>query len=405
MTAGAILGVVVLGAIVVVGAAVWRRRMGALDRVRDRAAVRAPGAALPVSIIVPARNEAHNLPALLASLRALEPAPLEIIVVDDLSTDGTGDIAAAAGARVIAPPPLPAGWNGKPWACHAGAGAARGAYLLFTDADTVHAPDSLGRAMARLESSRAALLSVVPTHIVRAVWERLQGVFQLLLLVATRAGAAERGGPGAGREHERRFSIGQYLLFRRDAYERIGGHEPVKQRIAEDLAFARLIISAGLELALVFAPGMLCVRMYPEGLGAFVRGWRRNFREGLTAAGAGGVLEMIAVIGWLLGVPLAALSAVSAAVSSAVPAAVPAAVIGGQVGPFALWAAVYLVTVVEIGRRQRDLGAFPWWSALLYPIFAGMFVLVSALAVIERLRGAPVIWRGRTAVPGGESAR
>jgi mannose/fructose/N-acetylgalactosamine-specific phosphotransferase system component IIC len=150
---------------------------------------------------------------------------------------------------------------------------------------------------------------------------------------------------------------------------------------------------------------MLCVRMYPEGLGAFVRGWRRNFREGLTAAGAGGVLEMIAVIGWLLGVPLAALSAVSAAVSSAAPVAVPAAVIGGQVGPFALWAAVYLVTVVEIGRRQRDLGAFPWWSALLYPIFAGMFVLVSALAVIERLRGASVIWRGRTAVPGGESAR
>jgi cellulose synthase/poly-beta-1,6-N-acetylglucosamine synthase-like glycosyltransferase len=396
MTGGAILGMpvgaIVLAAIVVIGAALWSRRLGALARVRDRGAVPGTGRTLPVSIIVPARDEAHNLPALLASLRALDPAPLEIIVVDDHSTDGTGAIAAAAGARVISPPPLPAGWNGKPWACHAGAGAARGAYLLFTDADTVHAPDSLGRAMARIEGSGAALLSVVPTHIVRAVWERFHGVFQLLLLVATRAGAAERAEPGAGREHERRFSIGQYLLFRRDAYQRIGGHEPVKQRIAEDLAFARLIHGTGLALALVFAPGMLCVRMYPEGLGAFVRGWRRNFREGLNAAGAGGVLEMVAVIGWLLGVPLAALSAAPA-------------LLAGQVGLFVPWAAVYLVTVVEIARRQRDLGAFPWWSALLYPVFAGMFVLVSALAVIERLRGAPVIWRGRTAVPGGESSR
>jgi cellulose synthase/poly-beta-1,6-N-acetylglucosamine synthase-like glycosyltransferase len=386
-------GPIVLGLIVVVGAALWSRRFGALARVRDRSAVSGTGRTLPVSIIVPARNEAHNLPALLGSLRALDPAPLEILVVDDHSTDGTGAIAAGAGARVISPPPLPAGWNGKPWACRTGAAEARGEYLLFTDADTVHAPDSLGRAMARLAGSRAAMLSVVPTHIVRAVWERFQGVFQLLLLVATRAGAPERATAGAGREHERRFSIGQYLLFRRDAYERIGGHEPVRQRIAEDLAFARLIHGAGLPLALVFAPGMLCVRMYPEGLGAFVRGWRRNFREGLTAAGAGGVLEMVAVIGWLLGVPLAALSAA------------PTALIHGQVELFAPWVAVYLATVVEIGRRQRDLGAFPWWSALLYPVFAGMFVLVSALAVIERLRGAPVIWRGRAAVPGGESSR
>ena len=393
MTAGAMLDAVVLGAIVVAGAAVWTRRLGALSAIRDRIAVSGTGGTLPVSIIVPARNEAHNLPALLGSLRALDPAPLEIIVVDDHSTDGTGAIAAGAGARVISPPALPAGWNGKPWACHTGAGAARGEYLLFTDADTVHAPDSLGRAMARLTGSRAAMLSVVPTHLVRAVWERLQGVFQLLLLIATRAGAVERDAPGAGREHERRFSIGQYLLFRRDAYERIGGHEPVKQRIAEDLAFARLIRSAGLDLALVFAPGMICVRMYPEGLGAFVRGWRRNFREGLTAAGLGGVLEMIAVIGWLLGVPLAALSAV------------PEAVIDGNLAMAVSWGVVYLVTAVEIGRRQRDLGAFPWWSAALYPVFTGMFVLVSALAVIERLRGAPVIWRGRTAVPGGESPR
>jgi GT2 family glycosyltransferase len=390
------IGPIVLGAMVIAGALLWRWRLGALASqadVRSEGEAAGPGRVLPVSIIVPARNEAHNLPGLLASLRALDPAPQEIIVVDDHSTDETGAIARAAGVRVISPPPLPAGWNGKPWACHAGAAEARGEYLLFTDADTVHASDSLGRAMARLERTGAALLSVVPTHIVRAAWERWQGVFQLLLLVATRAGAteeqAEPGTPGAGRPHERRFSIGQYLLFRRDGYERIGGHEPVKQRIAEDLAFARLIRGAGLGLALVFAPGMLCVRMYPEGLGAFVRGWRRNFREGLTAAGLGGVLEMVVIIGWLLGVPLAAISAARS----------------GNAPLLACWAAVYLITAFDVARRQRGLGAFPAWSGLAYPVFTGVFALVTALALIDRVRGVPVMWRGRAAVPGGESAR
>jgi glycosyltransferase involved in cell wall biosynthesis len=398
--------VAILAGVVLLGAALWTWRLGTLFRGRARGEGIARGRVLPVSIIVPARNEAHNLPALLASLKALDPRPLEIVVVDDHSTDGTGDIARAAGVRVVSPPPLPAGWNGKPWACRTGAGEARGEYLLFTDADTVHAPGSLGQAMAALRARDAALLSAVPTHIVRAAWEKLQGVFQLLLLVATRAGAPEapgraagaatgaagesaRGAGQGGGAHERRFSIGQYLLFRRDAYERIGGHEPVKQRIAEDLAFARLVAGAGLGLALVFSPGLLGVRMYPEGLGAFVRGWRRNFREGLTAAGAGGVIEIVAIIGWLLGVPMAAFSAAAAGLA-----------------PLALgWAAVYLATAIEVARRQRSLGAFPLWSGLLYPVFVLMFVLVTALALIDRWRGATVIWRGRAAVPGGESPR
>jgi glycosyltransferase involved in cell wall biosynthesis len=415
--------VAILAGVVLLGAGLWSWRLGTLFRARARGEDSERGRVLPVSIIVPARNEAHNLPGLLASLKALDPRPLEIVVVDDHSTDGTGDIARAAGVHVVSPPPLPAGWNGKPWACRTGASEARGEYLLFTDADTVHAPGSLGQAMAALRARDAALLSAVPTHIVRAAWEKLQGVFQLLLLVATRAGATEAtsaapraapdavtgaapgavtgagaGGASAGKAgqggarggaHERRFSIGQYLLFRRDAYERIGGHEPVKQRIAEDLAFARLIADVGLGLGLVFSPGLLGVRMYPEGLGAFVRGWRRNFREGLTAAGAGGVLEIAAIIGWLLGAPMAALSAAAAGLA-----------------PLALgWAAVYLATAIEVARRQRSLGAFPLWSGLLYPVFVLMFVLVTALALIDRWRGATVIWRGRAAVPGGESTR
>jgi len=358
-------------AIVLAGAAVWAVRMAALRRLRRDATAPATDAS-EVSIVVPARNEAHNLPALLASLGRLDPAPGEVIVVDDHSTDGTGELARAAGARVVTPPPLPPGWLGKPWACRTGAEATRGRYLLFTDADTVHAPDSLGRALGTLRSRGAGLLSVVPTHAARATWEKLQGVFQLLLLLACRAG-------GRARRGERQFSIGQYLLFTRDAYLRTGGHETVRDRVAEDLAFARVACDNGDGFTLCHHSGLMTVRMYPEGFGGFVRGWRRNVREGIASAGLGGVLEMVAVIGWLLGAPLA--------------------VIGGAVtGDVALAAAGLAGTVlaaVAVAVSQREVGRLPAAAALSYPLFTLVFVAISALALVDRARSAPVRWKDR----------
>jgi 4,4'-diaponeurosporenoate glycosyltransferase len=357
--------------------AAWRLRQVAALAARPTTGptARAPGAARwpRVSIIVPARNEAHNLPRLLSSLRALAPAPAEIIVVDDHSTDGTGDIARAAGATVIAPPPLPAGWLGKSWACHAGAAHASGELLLFTDADTAHGPRSLGDAVARLEDDRAELLSAIPTHRIEVFWERLQGVFQLLLLVACRAGAVDAQG-------RRRFSIGQYLLFRRSAYDRIGGHEPVRASAAEDLALAERIVRGGGRFSLLATPGTVEVRMYPEGFGAFLRGWRRSFRDGLRTVQVSGGLEMMAVMGWLLGIPLAAAGAL--ALSST---------------PWLIGTGVaYAGTAAAIARAQRRLGAFPAAGALAFPFMALAFAGVSAAAAFDHLRGAPVRWRGRT---------
>lgn len=364
------------------GISVWLLRMRkamppppAIDAGVDRGA-KLDGI-VPVSIIVPARNEAHNLPALLDSLARLEPAPAEIIVVDDHSTDGTGDIARAAGTTVVTPPPLPANWNGKPWACRAGAAVARGDFLLFTDADTVHAPDSLARALASAETKRADMLSVIPSHIVRAGWERLQSVFHLLLLVATGAGASKSRG-------ERRFAIGQYLLFRRDAYDRAGGHDSVRERIAEDLALARAIAESGGRVTTLYAPNLLRVRMYPEGFGGFVRGWRRSFHEGLTSAGLVASLEMTAVIGWLLGAPLLVITAAAA----------------GSGAGLILGLAGYTAATFAVARNQRGIGAFPVYAAPLYPVFVVVFALVTALAMIDRLRGAHVVWKGRRVITG-----
>jgi 4,4'-diaponeurosporenoate glycosyltransferase len=291
--------------------------------------------------------------------------------VDDHSTDGTGELARAAGATVVTPGPLPPGWLGKPWACAAGAARATGALVLFTDADTVHAPGSLGAAVARLRADGAGLLTVIPTHEVEAPWEHLQGPFQLLLLVAT--GARAHGGG------ERAFAIGQYLLWDRATYDALGGHAPFAARVAEDLAMSAAVRARGGRVSLLFAPGLLRVRMYPEGLRAFVRGWRRNVREGLAAAGPRGVLETSLVLGWLLGLPVQVLQVLEAGPGWA-----------GAAGLLALAA-----TVAAVARRQRALGPFAAPSALAYPLSLGVFVWVTLLALSDRVRRLPVAWRGR----------
>jgi hypothetical protein len=323
-----------------------------------------------VSIVVPARDEASNLPTLLASLDRLAPPAGEVIVVDDHSTDGTGALARAAGATVVTPPPLPDDWIGKSWACARGAREAHGAWLLFTDADTEHAPDALARVMAHQRATDADLVTVVPTHTLVAPWEHLQGPFQLLLLVAS------------GRD----YAIGQYLLFRRRAYDRIGGHAAVRHRLGEDLALHAAVRADGGRTAVVHAPGLLRVRMYPEGLGAFLRGWRRSFRDGIGVAGWRGVLAVLLVFAWLGGLPLA----------------LGGALLAGDLTASAVLGGAWLASTVEVARRQRRLGAFSPWTAALAPLSLLAFAACTAAALFDQLRGAPVRWRGR-AIPAPRS--
>jgi hypothetical protein len=206
-----------------------------------------------------------------------------------------------------------------------------------------------------------------------APWEKLQGAFQLMLLIA----AGLRGtAPAAS---ERSFCIGQFLCFHRPMYNEISGHHAVRDRVAEDLAFARLVREHGGRFELLIAPGALRVRMYPEGLGAFLAGWRRNFREGLRSAGRWGFAETALVLTWLLGAPLWVL-------------------VGAVRGDRALLAVAvmgYAAAVVGVAFAQRRVGRFPTWTALVYPLSLTLFTLVATLATWDRVRRAPISWRGR----------
>jgi len=362
----------------IAGAAVWTWRLHQLA-VRRRESARTTGrdASVPrVSIVVPARDEASTLPRLLASLRALEPPAHEIIIVDDHSSDATADIARAAGAIVVAAPDLPSGWCGKPWACQAGAALATGELVLFSDADTVHGPSSLADAVAEMERTRAELVSVVPTHEAQDVWEHAQGAFQLLLAIATRAGAS------ADRAGSRRFAIGQYLLFRREAYARIGGHASVRDRVAEDLALATRVVETGGRYHVACVPGLVRVRMYTSPL-AFARGWRRSFRDGMSAAGPVASIEIALVMACVLGAPLAAVIALGS----------------GAWFAGAAWSLAAIAIGVDIARRQRVVGDFAWWGVLGYPVAALAFVAISAASLVDTLLRRPVVWRGRAIAP------
>ena len=196
-----------------------------------------PCAAISLSIVIPARNEEDNLPRLLQSITASAVHPLEILVVDDASTDGTASIAQSLGATVINSDPLPARWTGKAWACHQGAQRAIGDNLLFLDADTFFVEEGLDRLVARWrrEQDPGLVLSLLPYHVMSYPYEQLSLFFNVLM-----AGGA--GGFGLVSEP---LLFGQSLLISKKTYFAVGGHAAVRGFVLENLNLAHLIRASG----------------------------------------------------------------------------------------------------------------------------------------------------------------
>jgi chlorobactene glucosyltransferase len=235
-----------------------------------------PASCPPASILVPARNEARNITSCLRSLLAQDYPAFEVLVLDDASTDGTGDLAHALAAqdhrlRVIPGRPLPAGWLGKHWACHQLAEAAGGDLWLFTDADTVHHPCALRDAVAALCAESVDLVTALPRQAMPSWGERL--VVSLLpwslfsffpLALAQRL----RWPPLV-------VAVGQFMLFRPEAYRRLGGYAAVRAEVADDIALARRLVDAGGRWRLLDASRRVTCRMY-TGFGQAFQGFSKN---------------------------------------------------------------------------------------------------------------------------------
>ena len=233
-----------------------------------------------VSVIVPARNESATIDRLLGSLRRTTYTPVEILVIDDASTDDTAAIAERHAAedsrvRVVRGAPLPDGWYGKSWACVQGYRVARGALLLFTDADTLHEPTILAHAVGGLERSEADLATLLTRQELMTFWERAV-MPQILTRLLFRYRPAQ-----LNRARKRRDVIanGQFILVRREAYESVGTHESVRDGVAEDLLLAQRFLEKGKRLHVWWAEDLISTRMY-TGLGAMVEGWSKNIYLG-----------------------------------------------------------------------------------------------------------------------------
>ena len=231
-----------------------------------------PAASLPeVSVIVPARNEEACLGDCLASLIAQDGVKFEILVVDDHSTDRTREIAASfPDVRVVSAGPLPEGWTGKNNAVIEGAKEAKGAWFLFTDADTVHLPGSLARALEEAKREQADLLSYSPEQIVVTRSEKI-------VMPVVFAELAAQYPPEQVRDQGSNIvaANGQYLLARRSAYELVGGHRAVAEEILEDVALAKRFRAAGKRVYFRYGRDAVSARMYRTW--AQLRdGWTKN---------------------------------------------------------------------------------------------------------------------------------
>ncbi len=354
----------------------------------------APGPAEPlplISVIVPARNEARNIRRCAGALLAQDYPHFELIVVDDRSSDGTGALLAAlqAGAggrlRVVQGAELPPGWAGKPHALHQGVGQARGEWLCFVDADTFAAPALLSAARRAAREQGADMLSLLTGQELESFWER--AVLPLVFTALSFGFPARRVNDPARPEA---IANGQFILIRREAYEAVGGHQAVRDRIAEDLALAQRVKGGGFRLIVADGRELARTRMYTS-LAEIWEGWTKNIfigmqgRLGLLLFGVlVGLFGALGLPAWLVGAALwlpAALRAGSGA------AWVPALVLLQALG---LWA--YLLW--QRARAAQAFGLSPLY-AFTFPAGALLFTAMMLASAGMVLSGRGVTWKGR----------
>jgi chlorobactene glucosyltransferase len=368
-----------LGAVLLVALSNWRalRRLGRTPFPR-------PSRWPRVSVLVPARNEEDNIGPCVRSLLAQAYPDFEVLVLDDESSDGTAEVLASlpdgqGRLRVMQGESLPDGWLGKHWACHQLAQAADGELLLFTDADTRHHPQALRDAVSALLAEEADLLSALAHQEVGSWAERLLvplipwALFSFLPLTLA---------------HRWRWpvlsaAIGQYMLFRREAYGQIGGHAAVRRHAADDLALGRRVKACGLRLRLVDGGQRVSCRMYHDASEVY-EGLSKNL---LAAFGylVPAYLFVWLWLGFVFWQPLVILGL--AGVGADVPF------------PSVLLAATAILAAVVLWGLSYWRFGFQRWLVALYPVSILAAVWVALRSLLLTVRGQAT-WKGRTLATG-----
>jgi 4,4'-diaponeurosporenoate glycosyltransferase len=327
-----------------------------------------------VSIIIPARNEAARIGPLLRSLAQQNLRPLEVIVVDDGSHDGTAEVSRELGARVIDGKPLPEDWSGKNWACWQGARRTIGDLLVFLDADTwLTAPDGLQQIVST-HQRLGGLLTVQPYHVTCRLYEELSAFFNVVLMAGINSFTPH------GVRLQPAGSFGPCVVTRRQQYMRTGGHAAVQRAILESLPLAQRYMQLGYPIHNYGGRGAIAFRMYPGGLGQLVEGWSKGFGTGALAIRWTFVLLIAAWISGLFGVWIGLLRATIAL----------------EPIHMAINAGAYALIVLQLRWILTRIGSFRWLTALLFPIPLCFFALVMLWSLINIHLLHRIRWHGRT---------
>ncbi|MGQ0843258.1 MAG: glycosyltransferase [Sporichthyaceae bacterium] len=330
-----------------------------------------PAVTETVSVLIPARNEAHRISPTLLSLLAQEHVTdLEIVVLDDDSSDGTGEVVTRLAdgdprVRVISGRPLAEGWRGKPHACMQLAQAARGSVLIFVDADVEFAPHAVASAVTMLREHGLGLLSPFPRQVMGTPIERL---YQPMVNWTLMSNMAKKVDPATGLPPTN-FANGQFMVFDADAYLRAGGHEAVKTAIVEDFTILHVLLASGAKAAAIDGTQLASCRMYSGGR-ELVDGYAKWLADLIDTpkkvAWSAGMIALVQVLP-----PLAALR-------------------GSRIGLLGYAAAV--AGRVVVARRFGEPG-LPW--SLAHPAACAM----SAGMIVEsrrRKKRRTASWKGRT---------
>ena len=339
-----------------------------------------PGPAPFISVLVPARDEEANIAACLESLQKQDYQNYEILVLDDNSSDNTGVIVenVAAGdsrVRTLRGEPLPKGWTGKSFACYQLARQARGSWLLFVDADTTHAPHMLRAALGQALRLNSSLLSGFPRQLASSLPQKIAiPVLYFIILTWFPLWWLQRA-----KEPKPSLAIGQFLLFPREEYWRIGGHAAVKSRILEDVWLGvEISRRGGRQVAVDLSPAVSC-NMY-RNVSAMLEGFIK-WVYSVASLSPIALMLMISAAYFFYLMPFYSLWRELFVVMS--PAGLRAIVIS-QVG-------IILFMRWLVDSRFKE----PFISVFLHPFGLSFLFLAALCAVFRRAVGAGVRWKER----------
>jgi len=327
---------------------------------------------LPMTVIVPARNEEINLDLLLSDLMKQKTKVNQIIVVDDGSTDKTAEVAKTYGVTLLQVVDKPQQWIGKSYACQMGADNASNELLLFLDADVRLTSDSLQKVYASYLKT-GTVLSVQPYHTVKRWYEQLCLFFNIISV----------GALGINKNHTATKTSGLFgplILIPQNVYKKIGGHASIKENILDDVSLGEELDKANIAYTCFIGGNTISFRMYRDGIIALAQGFIKNFAAGAMKTS---FLSFVFVFAWVSALFRAPIGIIST--------------IGTENGiALFLYGTTYVLLVIQLFWISNQLGSFKKLVIILYPICLLFFIFILLLSLYKKICKRPVKWKGRT---------